>query len=57
MASLDDVSSHIDPGTEESGTATAQDQAAGLAETVKNGAASAINSVQNSQLAKDLANG
>lgn len=57
MASLDDVSSQIDPGTDKSSTATAQDQATGLAETVKNSAASAMTSVQNSQLAKDLANG
>jgi len=60
MASLQDVNPRIDPGTEErvnSTAASAQEQAAGIAEAVKTNASQAYNSVSNSQFAQDLASG
>lgn len=64
MAALSDVNGHIDPAvdsntpTTNGGDATTlKDQAAGIAASVKNTAASALNSAQNTQFAQDLANG
>jgi len=58
---MEDVSNQIDPGSHNNSstpnTNTAKEHAAGLAETAKNSAFDAYNSVQNTQLAQDLANG
>lgn len=63
MASVDNMNSHIDPGTSYNSNGTSpnaaavKDHAAGLAEATKNSAASAYDSAANTQLAQDLANG